>query len=324
MSSKGVPDDLDLYADGQQNDQPRESVVQTEPEAQPVAETEAADNQQVADEQPQSQQVEEPAAVEPAQPVPTEAVATPRADPPKSRADPPKPRVEQKQPQRDEKPQKTTTNNNNNNATADGKRDYSKSPAELAYPEKVFDSNCTICYRDISCKLSLPKDANEVKNNFTPVVQVVKAIGTCGESCQGKDFYRIKDASGIIRPGTMTLVLSGPGQGKSSFLRLLSNRIPLTSGTVAYNGRTFDQAAEEGCDLRKMTQYVDQVDTHLPLLTVHETLDFAHQLTSVNYDPQRVEDAITLLGLEECRNTILGNALIRGVSGGQKKTCHYR
>jgi ABC-type multidrug transport system ATPase subunit len=52
---------------------------------------------------------------------------------------------------------------------------------------------------------------------------------------------------------------------------------------------------------------------------VHETLDFAHQLTSVNYDPQRVEDAIALLGLEECRDTILGNALIRGVSGGQKK-----
>lgn len=109
--------------------------------------------------------------------------------------------------------------------------------------------------------------------------------------------------------------MSGPGEGKSTYLRALANRIPLTAGQVVYNGRNFDQAAKEGVDLKKMTQYVDQVDTHLPQLTVFETLDFAHQLTSVKYDPQRVEDAITLLGMEECRNTIIGNALIRGVSG---------
>jgi len=149
-------------------------------------------------------------------------------------------------------------------------------------------------------------------------VNLFDACRTKGASCAKKDFYRVKDVSGVIRPGTMTLVLSGPGEGKSTYLRALANRIPLTSGRVAYNGRNFEEAQAEGVDLKKLTAYVDQVDTHLHLLTVHETLEFAAKMTTVNYDPQKVEDIITLLGLEECRNTIIGNHIVRGISGGQK------
>jgi ABC-type multidrug transport system ATPase subunit len=77
-----------------------------------------------------------------------------------------------------------------------------------------------------------------------------------------------------------------------------------------------------------------QVDVHNPLMTVKETFQFAVDNFSV--DPNTVPDAkpnaelktlheqkaekmIELLGLGECRDTILGNALLRGVSGGQKK-----
>jgi ABC-type multidrug transport system ATPase subunit/ABC-type multidrug transport system permease subunit len=199
-----------------------------------------------------------------------------------------------------------------------GKRDFSKSPAQQAQPGKQFDSDVTICYRDVNVKVSVPNNIR-VKNVISPITDGIEGIKTGCESCKSKDFYRIKDVSGIIRPGTMTLVLSGPGEGKSTYLRALANRIPISSGRVVYNGRTYDEAQAERVDLTKMTQFVDQVDTHLPLLTVDETLDFAHQMTSVKYDRQRVEDIITLLGLEECRNTIIGNALIRGISGGQRK-----
>ena len=33
----------------------------------------------------------------------------------------------------------------------------------------------------------------------------------------------------------------------------------------------------------------------------------------------RVEQIISILGLEECANTPVGNHLVRGISGGQKK-----
>jgi ABC-type multidrug transport system fused ATPase/permease subunit len=258
MPSKGAPDDLELSNDDRKPHQrpPAELAVEIS-DVNPGSD----DQSQLQSElEPTNSSVELEADPQTTVTTPETAVAFSSSSPPSQvRLDPPKPRTGHKPTQLDEKPREF----NSPVPIVGGKRDYSKSPAELANPGKVFDSNCTICYRDISCKLSLAQDVDEVKNNFTPAIQLAKAIGTCGKSCHGNDFYRIKDASGIIRPGTMTLVLSGPGQGKSSFLRLLSNRIPLTSGTVAYNGRTFDQAAGEGCDLRKMTQYVDQVDTHL-------------------------------------------------------------
>lgn len=42
-------------------------------------------------------------------------------------------------------------------------------------------------------------------------------------------------------------------------------------------------------------------------------------MTSINYSEERIEETIALLGLEECRSTVVGDAMIRGVSGGQKK-----
>jgi ABC-type multidrug transport system ATPase subunit len=154
---------------------------------------------------------------------------------------------------------------------------------------------------------------------ISPLVNAAKFIGTCGKSNAKKTFYRAENISGVVKPGTMTLVIAPPGHGKSTYLKLLANRLPVQSGKVAYNGRSMDEAAAEGVDLKKMTQYVDQVDTHLPLLTVTETLDFAHKVSCHTYDPERVASTISLLGLDECKDTILGNAFIRGVSGGQKR-----
>ena len=129
----------------------------------------------------------------------------------------------------------------------------------------------TICYRDMTVKLRVP-DEQRVVNVLSPVTDLFRAIGTCGASCARNDFYRIKDVSGVIRPGTMTLVLSGPGDGKSSYLRALANRIKLSGGRAVYNGRNFDEAAKEGIDLVKASNYCDQVDVHFPLLTVYETI----------------------------------------------------
>lgn len=199
-----------------------------------------------------------------------------------------------------------------------GKIDYSKSLPQLADPSKVFDSDVTIHYKNVSVTVAVPQDQAKVGTFISPCVDLAQCVKTAGGSCKKTDFHCLDDISGVVRPGELTLILSPPGHGKSTFLRALANRIPLSSGHVVYNGRNFEQARDEGCDLVKMTMYTDQTDTHAAQLTVYETIDFAHSLTSVNYDPQRVEDCIRLLGLEECRDTILGNAMIRGVSGGQR------
>lgn len=59
-------------------------------------------------------------------------------------------------------------------------------------------------------------------------------------------------------------------------------------------------------------------------LTVSETLFYAAELrlpkgTTKKERQDRVEDAIRQLGLEGCRDVIVGDALKKGISGGERK-----
>jgi ABC-type multidrug transport system ATPase subunit/ABC-type multidrug transport system permease subunit len=177
----------------------------------------------------------------------------------------------------------------------------------------------TIAYRDVSLTVRVPIADKGVTTVLSPLVSAAKAVVQCGRNLRTRDFHRLDSVSGVLRHGTMTLILAPPGHGKSSFLKILSSRLSSTSGTIVYNGLTSEEAASNGCNTRRLTQYVDQIDEHLPLLTVAETLDFAHRVTCARYDPVRVENTLKLLGLEECKDTIIGNAIVRGVSGGQRR-----
>ena len=200
-----------------------------------------------------------------------------------------------------------------------------KSPAALA--EDTLRSaakanpkyNLTIAFRDLSIAVKVPQEERAFATILSPIADTAKLIATRGASAKTKDFFRVHSCSSVIKPGTMTMILAPPGHGKSSLLKAISGRLPYTGGQLYFNGRTERQAQAEGGHVLKMTQFVDQVDAHLPLLTVRETLDFAHKVSAKVYDPERVNWMIKLLGLEECENTVLGNALIRGVSGGQKR-----
>lgn len=76
--------------------------------------------------------------------------------------------------------------------------------------------------------------------------------------------------------------------------------------------------------LRRYTGYVEQFDTLLPTLTPYEMLLYTAELKRDRKEPidhkkQIVEDVIQALALETCRNTPIGSALTRGISGGQAK-----
>jgi energy-coupling factor transporter ATP-binding protein EcfA2 len=142
----------------------------------------------------------------------------------------------------------------------------------------------------------------------------------------------LKDVSGVLRPGTLTLVTCPPGHGRSSYLRMCAKQLPadnVSGGAVTFSGS--EDGKEAGCHLGQLVQYVNQLDEHLPYLTVKETLEFVHKNSVV--DPaefpgyehlagkhgQQVEDIKKLLNLGNCWNTIIGNQSLRGVSGGEKK-----
>jgi ABC-type multidrug transport system ATPase subunit len=77
-------------------------------------------------------------------------------------------------------------------------------------------------------------------------------------------------------------------------------------------------------DMADISAYVEQDDALFALSTVRETLMFAAQLRlpkslSLAMKTERVTQVISELGLLGAKDTIIGNAMVRGVSGGERK-----
>jgi ABC-type multidrug transport system ATPase subunit len=84
----------------------------------------------------------------------------------------------------------------------------------------------------------------------------------------------------------MTLLLGPPGSGKTTLLRALTGRLERDrytrlEGEVTHNGHPLASLA-----VQRSSAYVDQVDQHLPALTVRETLKFAERCLGGSVDAQ--------------------------------------
>ncbi|BDA40539.1 Pleiotropic drug resistance protein 1 [Coccomyxa sp. Obi] len=164
----------------------------------------------------------------------------------------------------------------------------------------------------------------------------------------------LNHVSTVLKPGRLTLVLGPPGGGKSSLLKAMAGKLShhglQVGGKVSYNGHELHEFLPE-----RTAVYVEQEDQHMPELTVRETLDFSARCQGVGSNAELLaelkrrekemglevdwavdammkantiegaehsvstEFIIKMLGLDICADTIVGNAMKRGVSGGQKK-----
>ncbi|CAM0942737.1 unnamed protein product [Alopecurus aequalis] len=151
----------------------------------------------------------------------------------------------------------------------------------------------------------------------------------------------------------MTLLLGPPSSGKSTLMRALTGKLDKSlkvSGNITYCGHTFSEFYPE-----RTSAYVSQYDLHNAEMTVRETLDFSRRCLGAGpiYDmlaelSRRERDAgikpdpeidafmkasavqghetnittdliLKVLGLDICADTMIGDEMIRGISGGQKK-----
>ncbi|KAF3334919.1 pleiotropic drug resistance protein 3-like protein [Carex littledalei] len=159
--------------------------------------------------------------------------------------------------------------------------------------------------------------------------------------------------SGIIKPCRMTLLLGPPGSGKTTLLLALAGKLDSdlkVSGRVTYNGHEMNEFVPE-----RTAAYISQYDLHIGEMTVRETLAFSarcqgvgtrydmltelarrEKALNIKPDPDvdvymkasaiRGQEAnvvtdyiIKILGLDICADTMVGNDMIRGISGGQRK-----
>jgi len=111
----------------------------------------------------------------------------------------------------------------------------------------------------------------------------------------------------------------GPsGSGKTTLMDILAGRkrgAGTIDGEVLYGGSL---ACFGICG------YVEQFDTLIAELTVDQMLMYTAELNmplmwGKEKKRQQVDEVISKLRLEKCRNTIIGNTLMRGISGGQAK-----
>ena len=84
-----------------------------------------------------------------------------------------------------------------------------------------------------------------------------------------KDQQILHDISGSVHPGQLMAIMGASGAGKTTFLDLLArkNKRGTTTGNFHVNGETVSDN-----DFRSVIGFVDQEDTMLPTLTVHETI----------------------------------------------------
>ncbi|KAJ7568866.1 hypothetical protein O6H91_01G050900 [Diphasiastrum complanatum] len=166
-------------------------------------------------------------------------------------------------------------------------------------------------------------------------------------------FTILKDVSGSIKPSRMTLLLGPPSSGKTTLLLALAGKLDhdlRVAGRVTYNGHELQEFVPQ-----RTSAYISQTDLHIGEMTVRETLDFSNRCQGAGsrYDilselsrreklagikPDPVVDAflkasvvqgqetsimtdyvLKILGLDICADTLVGNGMRRGISGGQKK-----
>ncbi|KAA8516840.1 hypothetical protein F0562_017342 [Nyssa sinensis] len=106
--------------------------------------------------------------------------------------------------------------------------------------------------------------------------------------------------TGSVNPGEVLALMGPSGSGKTTLLSLLGGRTkePTPGGSITYNDQPYSKF------LKSRIGFVTQDDVLFPHLTEKE---------------KRATDVICELGLERCRDTMIGGSFVRGVSGGERK-----
>lgn len=128
----------------------------------------------------------------------------------------------------------------------------------------------------------------------------------------------LHDVSGMADPGKLLVIMGPSGAGKTSLLNTLAGRQPITSGAITLNNSPLTK------DIKRKISYVLQQDVFFETLSLRDTLQFAASIRLsdklTTEDKQKtVETIIDNLDLRKCLDTMVGGAMMPGLSGGERK-----
>ncbi|VEU20699.1 DEKNAAC101617 [Brettanomyces naardenensis] len=167
-------------------------------------------------------------------------------------------------------------------------------------------------------------------NSHDGVAVKIRDINLAVSSKMGKVQKTIlQNVNADFQACKLNIIMGPSGSGKTSLLNLISGRLAsnlatsyLTSGQIFFN----EFAVSDFSVVKPLCSYVTQEDDNLlSSLTVEETLSYAARLRlskaklSKKQRNEIVDRIILQMGLRDCANTLVGNQLIKGISGGEKR-----
>src|SRR4030081_1635403 len=123
-----------------------------------------------------------------------------------------------------------------------------------------------------------------------------------------------------VTRGELVCVMGASGSGKSTLLKVLAGQLQPTSGQAVLNGQSLYPNLEA---LKRYISYVPQEDPFDEHLTIGENLQFAAAIRSPHLSRRdrmrRLEAKLGELGLGERRDAVVGSAMKKTLSGGERK-----
>lgn len=135
-----------------------------------------------------------------------------------------------------------------------------------------------------------------------------------------KDKLIVDDIGLTILPGEFVGLIGPSGAGKTSLMMMMNGVVRPSNGDVFINS----QSLYSNFDLFKgQIGYVPQDDIIHRELKVQESFTYTGKLRLENYSNEeiatQVDTVLDTLGIDDTRNTLIGSAEKKGISGGQRK-----
>ena len=130
----------------------------------------------------------------------------------------------------------------------------------------------------------------------------------------------LEGISFAVNRGELVCVMGASGSGKSTLLTVLAGQLQPTSGQVFLNGQSLYPNLDT---LKRYISYIPQEDAFDEHLTIEENLQFAAAMRSPHLSRRdrmrRLEAKLLELGLGERRDAVVGSAVKKTLSGGERK-----
>jgi ABC-type multidrug transport system ATPase subunit len=191
-------------------------------------------------------------------------------------------------------------------------------------------NNINVTKKSSDIKTDLPNSSGtKLKLSWLNLNYTVKAEYTKEEikksGNEDKHYQKqiLRNASGYCDRGDALFIMGASGAGKTTLLNVLSDQFTRSKdSTITGEVLINDDLKVTNDNFGAYAAYVTQDDFLFATFTCEKAIMFAAKLRlrmPIEQIQKRVKKIINELSLDKCKDTLVGNEIVKGLSGGEKK-----